>query len=215
MSIEEKPQLLEFSCILDSMKDITWNIKYEPTGEHNLHIEGNGQYFNCPVELFKDVTAYLQSKKIIEPDVNVRGRTVPTPGFTPGGFAESLLPPTIEGSDNINTSVASVKSGSPMDALSSFDITDEASNLTQPKVENTAVNNVVVENSNTFVQPSIQVGENKVTSETKSEIPNRPVIRTRVSGDDPQSAEKEAEILRGTGAAGEAKKIKKKHKITE
>ena len=30
MPIEEKPQLLEFDCKLDSMPDVLWNIKYDP-----------------------------------------------------------------------------------------------------------------------------------------------------------------------------------------
>ena len=196
MSIEEKPQLLEFNCTIEGMEDISWNIKYDPNDKIALHISGNGQTFHCPVELFGDVTAFLQSKNIIKPNILTRARTAPAIGFEAGGFAASLLPPKIEGQDNTPIVVNNVvPDGPPMDALASFDITDKASNLTLSKVDST--DGIVA------------------ASETKSEISKRAVIRTRVSGDDPQSAEKEAAAMRGIGAAGSKKTIKKKHQIAE
>ena len=52
-----------------------------------------------------------------------------------------------------------------------------------------------------LIRSAVDAGKNVVTSETESEIPKRTVIRTRISGDDPQSAEKEAAALRGAGKA--------------
>jgi hypothetical protein len=213
MPIEEKPQLLEFDCKLDSMPDVLWNIKYDPNNvEFPLYVSGNGQSFKCPVELFGDVTAFLQSKNIIKPNILTRGRTVSTPGFGP--VAASLLPPKIEGaldpvaipiSEGHTEHAIPISSGPPMDALSSFDITSEASVIAKP-----VVNDEVIESIGITEIPEIsavKVGETVVTSETESDIPKRTVIRTRISGDDPQSAEKEADAIRGAG-----KEVKKNFK---
>ena len=45
---------------------------------------------------------------------------------------------------------------------------------------------------------------------TEGEIINRPVFRTRVSGDNPMSTEEEGAKLRGTGEAGNKKTVKRK-----
>ena len=190
MSIEEKPQLLEFNCTLDGMKEITWNVKYDPNNKIGLHISGNGQDFHCPVELFGDVTNFLRSKNIIKPDINVR--TVKTPGIMPGPFVSALMPPKIENVAPVEVQQPSTPSGPPADALSSFDITS---------LPDTSV---VKEAGSVVSSPA-------VTPEVKSEVINRPVIRSRVTDGDPQSAEKEAAAIRGVG--GDKKSIiRKKHK---
>jgi hypothetical protein len=209
MPIEEKPQLLEFNCTIEGMEEIIWNIKYDPNDKIGVHVSGNGQTFHCPVELFGDVTNFLRSKNILKPDVNIR--TAPTPGFAPGSYSASLAPPQVEGVD----SSAVVASGPPIDALASFDITSDASSLTPPKVENVSGNASPQPVTPAPTQPAPTQPANVVTAETKSEVINRPVIRTRVSGDDPQSAEKEAAAIRGAGGAGGKKTIKKKHQIVE
>jgi len=189
MPIEEKPQLLEFNCTVEGMGDIVWNVKYDPNDKIGLHIAGNGQTFHCPVELLGDVTNFLRSKNIIKPDIVTR--TAPTPGFKAGSFTSSLLPPQVElpGGVTVNSPISP---GTPMEALTSFDIT---ATETDPPV-----------------QSKIAVGEGPVvTAETKSEPINRAVIRSRVVEGDPQSAEKEAAMLRGTGKAGAARTVKKKH----
>lgn len=211
MPIEEKPQLLEFSCTIEGMKDISWNIKYDPNNKIGLQVSGNGQTFHCPVELFGDVTAFLQSKNIIKPNVLTRARTAP--GMPESGtFAHSLLPPSITGQGDAPVVVNNViNNGPPLDALASFDITNESSDLDPPTVNNTTVENTV----KVGAASAASTGGVSVTPQTTSEVINRTVIRTRVNKDDPQSAEKEAALIRGTGAAGAKKTIKKKHQIVE
>jgi hypothetical protein len=210
MPIEEKPQLLEFNCTIEGMDDVSWNIKYDPNDKIGLQISGNGQTFHCPVELFGDVTAFLQGKNIIKPNVLTRSMTAPTPAFEPGSYP-LLTPPKVEG--QTDTSVNKVViSGPPMDALASFDITAGASDLKPPTVNNAEVKSATIEPSHVQAKPNEGA---VVTSKTKSEIINRTVIRTRVNKDDPMSAEREAAEIRGTGAAGAKKTIKKKHQIAE
>ena len=208
MPIKEKPQLLEFNCTIEGMEGTEWNVKYDPNDKIGLHISGNGQTFHCPVELFGDVTSFLQSKNIIKPNVLTRARVAPTPGFEQGTFASSLLPPKIEGQDN--TVVENpIPTGPPMDALASFDITNPEAGIEAPKIVLTGIDVDPPSNFTTGVEGAV------ITPNTKSEIPNRTVIRTRVNKDDPQSAEKEAADIRGSGAAGAKKTIKKRHKIAE
>jgi hypothetical protein len=211
MPIKEKPQLLEFNCTLEGMKDVEWNVKYDPNNIISpLHISGNGQSFHCPVELFGDVTAFLQSKNIIKPNVLARARTAP--GMPESGtFAHSLLPPSITGQGDAPVVVNNVAPGGPpMDALASFDITNPESGLEAPKVVLTGG-----DDDGPYPGSFTTSDAPVITPNTKSEVINRPVIRTRVNKDDPQSAEKEAAAIRGVGAAGAKKTIKKKHQVVE
>jgi hypothetical protein len=217
MPIKEKPQLLEFNCTLDEMEGVEWNVKYDPNDKiAPLHISGNGQSFHCPVELFGDVTAFLRSKNIIKPDVLTRSRTAQTPGFEKGTFASSLLPPKVEGQGDAPPVVNNVvHSGPPMDALASFDITNPEAGLEAPKVVLTGGDDDgPYPGSFTTIDAPVNAPP-VVIPNTKSEVINRPVIRTRVNKDDPQSAEKEAAAIRGVGAAGAKKTIKKKHQVVE
>lgn len=232
MPIKEKPQLLEFNCSIEGMPEVEWNIKYDPNDKiAPLHISGNGQSFHCPVELFGDVTAFLQSKNIIKPNVLTRARTAP--GMPESGtFAHSLLPPSITGQKDAPVVVNNVvNSGPPMDALASFDITDPEAGLKAPDIVLTGVGNDSQSNYASGIEydvepnsatigpppppPPAKVAGPAITPNTKSEVINRPVIRTRVNKDDPQSAEKEAAAIRGVGSAGAEKTIKKKHQVVE
>jgi hypothetical protein len=212
MPIKEKPQLLEFNCTLEGMSDVEWNVKYDPNDKiAPLHISGNGQTFHCPVELFGDVTAFLRSKNIIKPDVLTRSRTAQTPGFESGTFASSLLPPKVEGQGDAPVVVNNVAPGGPpIDALASFDITNPEAGLKAPDVVLTGG-----DDDGPYPGSFTTSDAPVITPNTKSEVINRPVIRTRVNKDDPQSAEKEAAAIRGVGAAGAKKTIKKKHQVVE
>jgi hypothetical protein len=196
MPIEEKAQLLEFNCTLEGMPDIVWNIKYDPNSKIGLQVSGNGQEFHCPVELFGDVADFLQNKQILKPNnVLTRSATVPTriPGIREGSFAAGLLPPQIDG----QVDTAAPINAAPMDALSSFDITEgqEVDAPTERANENVGV----------------EVGNKVITSDTKTNIIDRPVIRTRVTQADPTSAERDAAAIRGSDTAGGKKIIKKRH----
>jgi hypothetical protein len=165
--------------------------------------------------LFGDVTNFLRSKNIIKPDVLTRSRTAQTPGFEQGSFASSLLPPKVEGQNNAPVVNNVVHSGPPIDALASFDITNPEDGLEAPQI-------VLTGGDDDGPYPgSFTTGDAPlnappvVTPNTKSEVISRTVIRTRVNKDDPQSAEKEAAAIRGVGAAGAAKTIKKKHQVVE
>jgi len=192
MPIEEIPQILEFSCTLDCMKDVVWNIKYDPKATIGLHVSGNGQDIHCPVELFGDITNFLRSKNIIMPDV--LARNVRTPFFAPIesiSGKSSLTIPKINGQEDVVSNSLSP----PMDPLASFDI-----GVASPIHTTTPI----VENKGIVISPNIE-----------HEVINRPVIRTRVSKNDPQSAEKDAAAIRGSGAAGSIKAVRKKHKVDE
>jgi hypothetical protein len=221
MPIKEKPQLLEFNCTLDEMEGVEWNVKYDPNDKiAPLHISGNGQSFHCPVELFGDVTAFLQSKNIIKPQVLTRSRTAP--GMPESGtFAHSLLPPSITGKNDAPVVNNVVHSGPPMDALASFDITNPEAGLEAPQIvltggdEDGPYPGSFTDGESTIIPAPTKAAGTVVTPNTKSEVISRPVIRTRVNKDDPQSAEKEAALIRGVGAAGAKKTIKKKHQVVE
>ncbi len=203
MPIEEIPQVLEFSCTLEGMDDIVWNIKYDPNNPIGLHVSGNCQDFHCPAELFGDVTDFLQSKGILKPIASIR--TAPTPGSISGQFNSSLAPPVIEGQASAPKPIATT--GSPPDPLTSFDITNipkADSNVSVPQI-------VIGEGDGEIVSYGVVV--NNATP--ASPVINRPVIRTRVNDADPQSAEKEAAAIRGSGAAGSRKAIKKRHQTGE
>ena len=190
MPIKEIPQILEFSCTLENMEDVVWNVKCDPNIAVGLHIEGNGQSFHCPVDLFKEVTSFLQSKGILKP--NTLTRTVS--GIPQGSFASTLLPPVVERQTTV--SIPAIEGGPPPDPLTSFDI----GNIPKSEV-------IVTEVS----QPEGIAAGIVVNANTQSEIKSRPVIRTRVSGADPQSAEKEAAAIRGIGVDGDKKTVKKRH----
>ncbi len=189
MPIEEKPQLLEFNCILEGMSEVIWNVKYDPNNPNALHVSGNGQELHCPAKLFEEVTNFLGQKGILKPQILTKTDLIP--GIKPGGFASTLLPPKIDGKDNI-------PAGPPIDALSSFDITEDKqqSNISEKTTSGDK-----------------EIVNNNITSET--EILNRPVIRSRVSKDDPLSAEKEGAVLRKSGSDYSKKVIKKKHREPE
>lgn len=200
MPIEEKPQLLEFDCTIEGMEDIAWNVKYDPNDKMGLHISGNGQNFHCPVELFGDVTNFLRSKNIIK--LNILTRTAPTPGITSTQksvtLKSTLTLPQIDGQGG--TPVTPAPSGPPIDALASFDI---------------GIPSVSAVENNDKVVPKVTVNNNVITSDTKTEVINRPVIRSRIIDGDPKSAEKNAAEIRGLGASGAKKAIKKKHRVEE
>ena len=143
--------------------------------------------------MFGDVTAFLRSKNIIKPDVLTRSRTAP--GMPePGTFAHSLLPPSITGQDNAPVVVNNVvRGGPPIDALASFDITNPEAGLKAPDIVLTGVDeNGLTSGIEYDIDPnSAKIGPPPkvvVTPNTKSEVITRPVIRTRVNKDDPQSA---------------------------
>ncbi len=198
MPIKEKPQLLEFNCVIEGMEDIEWNVKYDPNSESSkiaLHISGNGQTFHCPVELFGDVTAFLQSKKILKPNILHRSTfggpsNAPTQNEIPTG--SSLSVPQIDGQENILPTL----SGLPIDALASFDIGDSPQSIKTAETAEIVVNNVV---------------ENKDKEE--SEIIKRPVIRTRVNKEDPTSSAKESTLIRESMESGTKKSVKKRHQV--
>ena len=217
MSIEEKQQILEFSCTIDGMKEVQWQVKYDHNEQSGLFITGNGQTFQCPVELFGDVTDFLQRKNIIKSNGNTRTLTAPTSPTTP--FAtpaptSTLAPPVIDGHQapvgNAQAPIGGDKYLAPLDALASFDI-----DTTMAPIVN--VDGLVTDATTAPIPaPSEPSPEGvSVSAETEVEKITRPVIRTRVTGNDPMSAENEAKILRGQGKAGAKKTIKPKHQVSD
>lgn len=205
MSIEEKKKPLEFTFVPDDVQGdahlVSINVVYSgdncmEAGLFPVTIEADGgQKINCPVEFFQEVVEFLTQKGVIEP---VLSRTVNNPG--------SLLPTLNSGdlrrqTDGIPLPQIERKSSPSAvatvgDALASFDITSEAPHVTAQVVDKVTKAAELPQGPVIGVAPG--VGEVVATP-----VINRPVIRSRVTGDDPQSAEKEAAAIRA--ASGKTK----------
>ena len=193
MSIEEKKKPLEFTYIPDGVERdvelVNINVAYNPDnvvgrGLFPVIIRGpSGQEISCPVEFFQEVVDFLVSKGVIKSEVlsrTVRSSFAQSPDFALPGSSIPL--PKIEKKEQENTSVKVA------DPLASFDITSEESEVKKKEGRGPVV---TAEQS---VPPDI----------------NRSVIRSRVKGDDPLSAEKEAAELRKAIKKGTKKTIKRK-----
>jgi hypothetical protein len=198
MSIKEKKKPIEFTyspddtiCPDPSMVqyDIIYNedlIKDNIINFPLTIIRGN-QELNCPVELLEEVLEFLMKRGIVERPVNP---FVVTPNVESKKSSGNILPiPEIERSSEKENTVPQI---SP---VTSFDV-DPNNPLFLLEKNKVGIKEEVSSNSLPKNKKGIIIDTN-----TKMDIPNRPVIRTtHVSDDedgDPRSAEKQAAILRG------------------
>jgi hypothetical protein len=197
MTIEEKKTALEFNFTHDEIKDLEYNIIYDFENTSSLTIRGNNQEITCPVKMIEEVFLFLKKKGVITPSENVNNANenlLPNsssnllPNSSPNLLPNSLPVPQIK-IDNKNTSF-----DSNIDPLDSFDI----SKVISLKKEDVNNENIIT---------NISVPE--VKNIEQIEPINRQVIRSRVEGEDPLSAEKEAARIRGSGAGAQKKGIKK------
>jgi len=232
MAIEEKQRALEFTYVPDGMEgDLKYEISYdENKGMFPLTINTGGSDICYPLELFTEVVEFLTNKAVIEP--TVLSRTAPSPGMSPpvtimatsaAPTGSSIIPvPQMTKSDAAFSLTANT------DPLASFDITSSASVIPPsvggplipetplpstggappiPKIIKADASGIIMQSpaQATFfpVDPAVQapVPPSAITSEMTS----RPVIRSRVTGADPQSAEKEASMLRASSGKGAGK----------
>ena len=232
MAIEEKQRALEFTFVPDNIDgDLKYDITYDDSNPiFSLQISTGGNRMDYPLELVVETVEFLTIKGIIKP--KVLSRTVATPGTDcglgpPRNASERatvnahLLPPKIE---TIGASTPSSLS-SNTDPLASFDITGSAP-LTAintketvtppiPEIVKSASGNAI--SPTDITAPTTSTAPIASTTDTapiasSSEMINRPVIRSRVTEGDPQSAEKEAAMLRASTGAGAGKTIRKAHR---
>jgi len=180
MPIKETPKALEFTYTPDDMEDRIYKITYDSVNKFQIQVEGNGGEMICPVSLFEEVVEFLQKKGVLTPknayqsSAIISNQPLPVPEVTRAGEVsdgESIMPTSV------------------VDPLASFDISTTTTPTTTPMVVPTPVSAP----THASTGPVIHSGSNP-------EIDSRPVIRTRVNRTDPLSAEKEAAVIRGSGA---------------
>ncbi len=233
MAIEEKQRALEFTFVPDNIDgDLKYDITYDERNElFPLRVSAGGNGMDYPLELVVEIVEFLTSKGVIKSQV--LSGTIKTPGVgfdtvsrklpagvEPGSFVASLLPPKIERGEV-------VAAGSPLtsntDPLASFDITGHSGSIPTPqiatKIEGAPPIPEIIKSASgdTVMRISAPIIPTIPPTETapiapSSEMISRPVIRSRVTGGDPQSAEKEAAMLRASSGKGAGKTIRKAHR---
>lgn len=239
MAIEEKQRALEFTYVPDGMEgDLKYEISYdESKGMFPLTINTGGSDISYPLDLFTEVIEFLTSKGIIEP--TVLSRTVPSPGMSPPVtiMATPAAPSPVDASipvPQVTKSDAALSSlTANTDPLASFDITSVASVIPPsvggplipdtplpnngappiPKIIKADADGIIMQSPAQATFFPVDSATQAPPSEMSSEMTSRPVIRSRVTGADPQSAEKEAAMLRAASGKGAGKTIRKAHRV--
>jgi len=188
MAIEEKRKELEFSYTLptgDGSSSLSlFEVLYKEMGS-NLEVTWGPnpeQKMDFPVDFFVETVDFLRSKGVIKPDVLTRG--LPATNVISSG---NILPiPEI-------TSQGIPEATSNAVPVTSFDVNQESTEPTKlepPVIEKTQ--------GPVIGKPEGPVIDNSTPVDGNSDMPKRPVIRSRVTNaDDPLAAEREAAILRG------------------
>jgi hypothetical protein len=185
MSIEEKQKALEFSYVSDKEtgKNTVYDITYDP--------ENDGEVFPIKIQQgSQEMRFTVEFFGEIELFLKQKGISKPVMplGPTPRTFMPDSKIPIPE--------IQKKQPGEPVDSLMSFDITGQT-----PSVSEIAKTEVKTPDKSTTI-----------TKDTKVDIPNRPVIRSRVKDGDALSAEKEGAAQRGLGEGGKEKIIKRSNK---
>jgi len=182
MSIEEKKRPLEFQFTDKKLGEVFYEIKYETDGRlQPLSITYGSVTMRVPLSFFEEVSEFLRSKGILKSDKPlIRGDNISI-NNVPGNLP---LP-------DVKKIEIDLEDSQPNDPISSFNVSEA------PDIVLTGIN----------VDPPSDFVTNKDISE---EVIDRPVIRTRVQGDDEMSAENEAKKIRGTGKGAKKSTIKRK-----
>lgn len=223
--------------------DLKYDITYDDRNEaFPLRISSGGNGTDYPIALFVDVVEFLISKGVIEPKVHGKTvpATVASDEFPSIRtiISESPIPiPQVVKKDG--TTVSALTSNT--DPLASFDITvplisadfsetlipstpelvKKMTGITPPlpKIIKSADGGIVMHSPPSVPDPDsvpvpVPVPVMGLTKKPPSqEMINRPVIRSRVTGTDPQSAEKEAALLRAAQGKGAGKAIRSAHRL--
>jgi hypothetical protein len=231
MAIEEKQRALEFTFVPDNIDgDLKYDITYNDRNEaFPLRISAGGNGMDYPLELVVEIVEFLTSKGVVKPQI--LSRTVETPGVkpvvlgrVPDGFEERsslLTPPTIAKMEAAIPIPNNLTSNT--DPLASFDITSPSGSIPTPQIVTKTEGGpplpeiIKSASGDTVMRISAPIIPTIPPTETapiapSSEMTSRPVIRSRVTGGDPQSAEKEAAMLRASSGKGSGKTIRKAHR---
>jgi len=185
MSIEEKKRPLEFQFIDKNLENIVYDIKYETDGRKQpLIITCDRIGLRFPLSFFEEVGEFLKSKGILKSNkFLVRGEKILIDNIS----ANLPLPDIQKIETDLNSDL------NLTDPISSFDV----SNIVDvPDIILSGVNE--------------DYPDSTVIKGLSEEIIDRPVIKTRIQGDDPMSAENEAKEIRGTGKGVKKSTIKRK-----
>ena len=219
MAIHEKAKPIEFTVDMSDVFDqggelIKYDIIYEPdpTKEmlYPLTISApeQNQLLQCPVEVLLEIVNFLTKKGLVkQPNV------VPSPGTTimnTGGSGSTLPMPQVQKKNGGLAPIpAESKASTP---ITSFDIAQDTP-VTPAAVPAPAPTPAVV------VGPVIgaPVVAAPVEGEVTAEMKARPVIRTRVKDveNDPQAAEREADLIRQQTQGGKKINFKSAHRSEE
>ncbi len=223
MSIEEKQRALEFTFVPDNIDgDLKYDITYDESNPvFSLQISTGGNRIDYPLDLFVEIVEFLTNKGVIRKPAYTK--TIVTPGAERATVNAHLLPPKIEKSGE----AISPPLSSNIDPLASFDITNQSGSIPTPaivkKTEGSIPTPEIIKtniSSTGLTAPTITTAPTDSTEETapiapSSEMISRPVIRSRVTGGDPQSAEKEAAMLRASSGKGNGRTIRKAHRAED
>jgi len=186
MSIEEKKRPLEFQFVDKKMGDIVYDIKYETDGRSQpLIIICESVEMRFPLSFFEEVGEFLKNK----------------------GILKSNKPLIREG----NISIDNVSRNLPLPDIQKIgtDSSPEIFHSVDP-ISSFNVSNIVPIGVNPVDVNEDSIGSTVVIEGASEEIIKRPVIKTRIQGDDPMSAENEAKKIRGIGKGAKKNMIKRK-----
>ena len=242
MAIEEKKRALEFTFIPDGTdRNLKYDIVYdERNPAFSLQISTGGNRIDYPLNLFIDVVEFLTSKGIIQP--KVYSRTVmgaSSPSIPPSQQSLIPMPQVIKGENSFENSkfisnidpLASfdITDDYPKIPIPNISHADKVVSSTHPSSGTTPPLPTIIKSEggpilgdikpvDPIMMPEVvskvipEVIPEAEPSSMSSEIISRPVIRSRVTGGDPQSAEKEASMLRASQGKGNGKVIRRAHR---
>lgn len=192
MAIEEKPQILEFIWTYkseDGSSDLSFEIIYDEQTNNAYKLLISNQNMNqnlqCPVEMLSEVVDYLKSKGVIK---QASYQQPPVSGAIPRTSAPNggLPVPSIQKKQNKKEDQKEVVIPSESYSaipIASFDV---------------PTSQVVLNNVPSLPPQKTAEGKVVVSADTASEIPQRPVIRTK-SDDGAESEAFAAEERRKMG----------------
>jgi len=180
MPIEEKKKPLEFEFIDTSANGASYEVTYQSDGRLQPIMVENGGVVMHFSTKFFEEVVDYLKKKGILKNTGINVRGGKIPDF-----------PDVRG------------------------ISEKTNSLPIPQIEGSVeiANDFVTLDDDPLASFDISIESppiTKVSKKVSAEEIKRPVIRTRVIGDDPMSAEKEASQIRGLGKSGEKKVIKRK-----
>jgi hypothetical protein len=197
MAIEEKQRALEFTYTSEiGGMIVKYDIIYSiDRPDFPLQVSGGDSKNDYPLNLFVEVVDFLVSKGIIKPRILHRA-TGPSVPFAP--LSKDIPLPQIQMKEK---QIDFPQVSQNIDPLASFDITIPLSTEISSASSD---DNIMLEKGQNV---TVKIADKNTI--TDKEIISRPVIRSRVRGKDPLSAEKEAAQIRAAQMSDDKKAIKR------